>query len=214
MLARALATECEASLLAINGPEILSKWRGDSEANLRRIFEEARASAPAVVLVDELDAIAPDRARVQHNHEAVLVSQLLTLLDGLVDRGQVVVVATTNRPELVDPAVRRPGRLDLLLEIGLPDQGARADILRIHTHRMPLGPTVDVEALAAATSGYSGAQLGALCREAGLECMRGVVGLDASGAFVLPDGALDRLEVTPEHFGRALAVIGRGPASP
>jgi transitional endoplasmic reticulum ATPase len=214
LLARALATECEASLLTINGPEILSKWRGDSEANLRRIFEEARASAPSVVLVDELDAIAPDRARVQHNHEAVLVSQLLTLLDGLVDRGRVVVVATTNRPELVDPAVRRPGRLDLLLEIGLPDESARADILRIHTRRMPLGATVDIGALAAATAGFTGAQLGALCREAGLECMRGVVGLDASGAFVLPDGALERLEVTPEHFRRALAVVGRSPAAP
>ena len=110
MLARALATEAQANFLVVNGPEILSKWRGESEANLRRIFSEAREGAPSVVLIDEVDAIAPDRARVQHNHEAVLVSQMLTLLDGLADRGRVVVVATTNRPELVDPAVRRPGR--------------------------------------------------------------------------------------------------------
>ncbi len=208
MLAKALATECAASLLAINGPEILSKWRGDSEANLRRIFEEARASAPSVVLIDELDSIAPDRARVQHNHEAVLVSQLLTLLDGLADRGQVVVVATTNRPELVDPAVRRPGRLDLLLEIGLPDEGARGEILRIHTRRMPLEAGVDIGFLAARTAGFTGAQLGALCREAGLECMREVVSIDAAGAFTLDQGVVERLLVSPDHFQRALGVIG------
>lgn len=210
MLAKALATEGEASFHAINGPEILSKWRGESEGNLRHIFEEARAAAPAVILIDELDSIAPDRARVQHNHEAVLVSQLLTLLDGLADRGRVVVVATTNRPELVDSAVRRPGRLDLLLEIGLPDAAARHDILRIHTGRMPLSPGVDVGALASATDGFAGAHLGALCREAGLECLREVVGLDASGAFTLEEGALERLAVRPEHFERARAAVARG----
>jgi transitional endoplasmic reticulum ATPase len=210
MLAKALATESEAAFLAINGPEILSKWRGESEANLRRVFEEARAQAPSVVLIDEIDAIAPDRSRVQHNHEAVLVSQLLTVLDGLADRGRVVVVATTNRPELVDSAVRRPGRLDLMLEIGLPDAAARADILRIHTGRMPLAAEVDVTALAAATTGFAGAHLGSLCREAGLECMREVVGMDAAGAFTLEPGALDRLVVRREHFERALAVVARG----
>jgi transitional endoplasmic reticulum ATPase len=177
MLARALATEAQATFLAVNGPEILSKWRGESEANLRRVFAEARDSQPAVVLIDEVDAIAPDRSRVQHNHEAVLVSQVLTLLDGLSDRGQVVVVATTNRPDLVDPAVRRPGRLDLLVEIGLPDEGARRDILRIHSTRMPLAQDVNLDALAAETSGFAGAHLGALCREAGMECMREVVRL-------------------------------------
>ncbi len=212
MLAKALASECQAGFVAINGPEILSKWRGDSEANLRRVFEEAAAAAPAVVLIDELDSIAPDRSRVQHNHEAVLVSQLLTLLDGLADRGQVVAVATTNRPELIDPAVRRPGRLDLLLEIGVPDEACRADILRIHSRRMPLAPDVDLAALAAATPTFAGAHLAAVCREAGMECLRGVVGTDAGGAFTLQPAALDGLAVTAEHFQRALAVVARAMA--
>lgn len=207
LLARALAHECAASFHLINGPEIISKWHGESEANLRRIFEEARAAAPAVVLIDEVDSIAPDRSRVNHNHEAVLVSQLLTLLDGLVDRGQVVVIATTNRPELVDPALRRPGRLDLLLEIGLPDEQARRDILRIHTGRMPLHPEVDIPALATATEGFAGAHLSALCREAGLECMREVVVLDDEGGFTLVQSGVPALTVRPEHFSRALTVV-------
>ena len=218
LLARALASECEASFHVINGPEIISKWHGESEANLRRVFAEAKRQAPAVVLIDEIDSIAPDRSRLQHNHEAVLVSQLLTLLDGLVDRGQVVVVATTNRPELVDPALRRPGRLDLLLPIGLPDEGARAEILRIHTASMPLAADVDVGALAAATEGCAGAHLSSLCREAGLECLREVIALDDSGAFTVAPDALARLTVRPEHFAQALRMIAemraRGGAAP
>lgn len=210
MLARALATEAAATFLAINGPEVLSKWRGESEANLRRVFSEARERQPAVVLIDEVDAITPDRSRVQHNHEAVLVSQVLTLLDGLVDRGQVAVVATTNRPDLVDPAVRRPGRLDLLVEIGLPDEQARRDILRIHSARMPLAADVDLDALAAATSGFAGAHLGALCREAGMECMRGIVRLDAEDGFTLAEELVPQLMVSAAHFGAALPVIARG----
>ncbi len=209
MLAKALATECDAAFLVINGPEILSKWRGESEANLRRVFDDARQNAPAVVLIDEIDSIAPDRARVQHNHEAVLVSQLLTVLDGLADRGRVVVVATTNRPELVDVAVRRPGRLDLQLEIGLPGVEARTEILRIHTGRMPLDRSVDVGNLARATEGFAGAHLSSLCREAGLECMREVVSLDAEGAFTLDPGSLEHLTVRPEHFERALLAVAR-----
>jgi transitional endoplasmic reticulum ATPase len=209
LLARALASESQASLFLINGPEILSKWRGESEANLRRVFEEARTHEPAVVLIDEIDAIAPDRSRVQHHHEAVLVSQLLTLLDGLAERGRVVGGATTNRPELVDPAVRRPGRLDLWLEIGPPDARAREEILRIHTRGMPLAPDVDLGALARRTEGFSGAHLSALCREAGLECIRGVVGLDAEGAFTLRTDDLERLEVRAEHFDRAWATVVR-----
>ena len=209
MLAKALATECQAHFLAINGPEILSKWRGESEANLRRVFDEAREHAPAIVLIDEIDSIAPDRARVQHNHEAVLVSQLLTVLDGLAERGRVVVVATTNRPELVDIALRRPGRLDLQLDIGWPDEEARAEILRIHTGRMPLDPAVDVAALAHATEGFAGAHLSSMCREAGLECMREVVGLDAEGAFTLDPLVIERLAVRPDHFERARLLIAR-----
>ncbi len=207
MLAKALATECAAHFLAVNGPEILSKWRGESEGALRRVFEEARAQAPSVVLLDEIDAIAPDRGRVQHNHEAVLVSQLLTLMDGLADRGRVVVVATTNRPERVDAALRRPGRLDLCLEIGLPDTEAREEILRLQTGRMPLGEDVDIRALAVDTEGMAGAHLGALCREAGMTCMREAIALDASDGFVIAPDVVDALRVCGAHFDAALAVL-------
>ena len=207
MLAKALATECEAHFLAVNGPEILSKWRGESEGALRRVFEEARTRAPSVVLLDEIDAIAPDRGQVQHNHEAVLVSQLLTLMDGLSDRGRVVVVATTNRPERVDAAVRRPGRLDLCVEIGLPDMVGREEILRLQTGRMPLADDVDLRALAADTEGMAGAHLGALCREAGMTCMRQAVALDATDGFVIAPDVVDQLRVRGAHFDAALAVL-------
>jgi hypothetical protein len=207
LLAKALATECRAHFCFVNGPEILSKWHGESEANLRRVFEEAHALAPSVVLIDEIDSIAPDRARVSHHHESVLVSQLLTLLDGLWERGVVVVVGTTNRPELVDPALRRPGRLDLLLEIGLPDAAAREEILRIHTARMPLAEDVDLAEWARRTEGFAGAHLGSLCREAGMACMREVLEFSAEGDFLLPGGAVDRLRVRRCHFEQALPVV-------
>jgi hypothetical protein len=214
LLAKALANECGANFCLINGPEILSKWHGESEANLRRVFEEARRLEPSVVLIDEIDCIAPDRARITHNHEAVLVSQLLTLLDGLTERGRVVVVATTNRPQLVDPAVRRPGRLDLVLEIGLPDRAGREEILRIHTRRMPLAEDVDVRALAARTEGWAGAHLHALCREAGLECVREVLQKSGNGGFVVPPAAIEGLRVSRAHFERALEAVAPAGASP
>lgn len=208
LLAKALATECEAHFCLINGPELLSKWHGESEANLRRVFEEARELQPSVVLVDEVDSIAPDRARVTHNFEAVLVSQLLTLLDGLQDRGRVVVIGTTNRPENVDPALRRPGRLGLALHIGLPDLAGRLEILRVHTRRMPLGDGVDLPALAVATPGYAGADLAAVCREAGLECMREVVDVTVEGEIRLDPVQVAALQIEPRHFARALEHIG------
>jgi transitional endoplasmic reticulum ATPase len=207
LLAKALANECQAHFCLVNGPEVLSKWHGESEANLRRVFEEARALQPAVILIDEIDSIAPDRGRVTHNFEAVLVSQLLALMDGLFDRGRVVVVGTTNRPQDVDPALRRPGRLDLLVEIGLPDAAGRAEILRIHTRRMPLGPDVDLDQIAAEAEGYAGADLASVCREAGLACMREVVRVGAEGEFRLEPDALARLLVRAEHFRQAMARV-------
>jgi transitional endoplasmic reticulum ATPase len=207
LIAKALASECNAHLCLINGPEVLSKWHGESEANLRRVFEEARALQPSVVLIDELDAIAPDRARVSHNFEAVLVSQLLSLMDGLYDRGRVVVVATTNRPEHVDPALRRPGRFDLVLEIGLPDEAGREEILRIHTRPMPLAGDVDLAELAAASEGFSGADLAALCREAGMECMRDVLEVSADGELSVDPEIIAGLAVGARHFQRALARV-------
>jgi transitional endoplasmic reticulum ATPase len=204
LLAKALATECEAHFCLVNGPEVISKWHGESEANLRRVFEEARQLQPSVVLIDEVDSIAPDRSRVTHNFEAVLVSQLLTLLDGLHDRGRVVVIGTTNRPENVDPALRRPGRLGLMLHVGLPDAGGRLEILRVHTRRMPLAADVDLEGLSERTTGFSGADLSALCREAGLECMREVVDVTADGDLRLDPTEVAALEVNARHFERAL----------
>lgn len=212
LIAKALASECQAHFCFINGPEVLSKWHGESEANLRRVFDEARALQPSVILIDEIDSIAPERARVTHNFEAVLVSQLLALMDGLFDRGRVVVVGTTNRPENVDSALLRPGRLDLLVEIGLPDRAGRAEILRIHTRRMPLAAGVDLDAIAAATEGYAGADLAALCREAGFACMRQVVRVGAEGEFCVDRAAVGTLEVRTEHFLQALERVG--PRSP
>jgi transitional endoplasmic reticulum ATPase len=209
LIAKALASECNAHLCLINGPEVLSKWHGESEANLRRIFDEARDLQPSVVLIDEIDSIAPDRGRVSHNFEAVLVSQLLSLMDGLYDRGRVVVVATTNRPEHVDPALRRPGRFDLQMEIGLPDEAGREEILRIHTRAMPLLGDVDLRAVAADCDGMSGADLAALCREAGMECMRDVLEQTADGDLFIDPEIVPGLAVGAEHFRRALRQLKR-----
>lgn len=204
LIAKALASECDAHLCLINGPEVLSKWHGESEANLRRVFEEARDLQPSVVLIDEIDSIAPDRGRVSHNFEAVLVSQLLSLMDGLFDRGRVVVVATTNRPEHLDPALRRPGRFDLHMEIGLPDAAGREEILRIHTRPMPLLGDVDLGEVAAGCAGFCGADLAALCREAGMECMRDVLEETAEGDLFIDPEIVAGLAVGAEHFRRAL----------
>jgi transitional endoplasmic reticulum ATPase len=204
LIAKALASECNAHLCLINGPEVLSKWHGESEANLRRVFEEARDLQPSVVLIDEIDSIAPDRGRVSHSFEAVLVSQLLSLMDGLYDRGRVIVVATTNRPEHMDAALRRPGRFDLHMEIGLPDAAGREEILRIHTRSMPLLGDVDLTAVAAECAGFCGADLAALCREAGMECMRDVLEQTADGDLFIDPEIVPGLAVGAEHFRRAL----------
>ncbi len=205
LIAKALASECGAHLCLINGPEVLSKWHGESEANLRRVFDEARDLQPSVVMIDEIDSIAPDRGRVSHNFEAVLVSQLLSLMDGLFDRGRVVVVATTNRPEHIDPALRRPGRFDLHMDIGLPDAGGREEILRIHTRAMPLLGDVDLAEIAAGCGGFCGADLAALCREAGMECMRDVLEETADGDLFIDPEIVPGLAVGAEHFHSALA---------
>lgn len=213
LIAKALASECNAHFCLINGPEVLSKWHGESEANLRRVFEEAQQLQPSVILIDEIDSIAPDRSRVTHNFEAVLVSQLLSLMDGLYDRGRVVVVATTNRPDHLDAALRRAGRLDLHLEIGLPDQGGREEILRIHTRPMPLSGDVELGELAERCDGYCGADLAMLCREAGMECMRDIVEETADGDLVVDPEVIDGLAVGARHFARALERIRKQPGT-
>jgi transitional endoplasmic reticulum ATPase len=204
LLARAVARESGASFFLINGPEIVSKWVGESEQNLRAVFTEARNQRPAVVFIDELDAIAPKRSVVVHQHDVSLVAQLLTLLDGMDQYPQVVVIAATNRPDGVDPALRRPGRFDYELEIRMPEFEDRVEILKVHTRKMPLDADVDLEALSAQTQGFSGADLAALCREAALEAVRRT----RRSSLAAADGTLPAdMTVTTADYGRAFEQI-------
>jgi ATP-dependent 26S proteasome regulatory subunit len=172
LLAKAVATECKAHFELISGPEVLSKWVGESEATLRKVFARARQLAPSVVLLDELDSLAPRRDRVSHHHDVQVLSQLLVLLDGLEARGAVALVATTNRLEAVDPALLRPGRFDYHIEVPVPDRKGRLAILQVCLAPLKTRGRLGIEALADATAGYSGAELAALCREAGLQAIR------------------------------------------
>jgi transitional endoplasmic reticulum ATPase len=175
LIARAVSSEVRAHFIHVNGPEVIHKFYGESEAKLRQIFEEAQGNAPSIIFLDEFDALAPKRAQVIGDVEKRVVAQLLALMDGLVDRGQVVVIAATNMPEMVDPALRRPGRFDREITIGVPSQAARRQILGIHSRRMPLGPDVDLDEIAAITHGYVGADLEVLCKEAGMVALRRLI---------------------------------------
>jgi transitional endoplasmic reticulum ATPase len=189
LLAKAVATECQAHLEIISGPEILSKWVGESEANLRQIFARCRQLAPSVLLIDEIDSLAPCREQMSQQHDVQLISQLLVLLDGLEARGRVAVIATTNRLEAIDPALRRPGRLDYHIEVPLPDRAGRTAILSIHLQKMRLGRYVRIHRLVKETEGMSGAELAGLCREAGTQAiLRGLAsGIAASEVRVTQD---------------------------
>ncbi|MCL4459446.1 MAG: AAA family ATPase [Chloroflexi bacterium] len=172
LIARVLASEVRAHFIHVNGPEIMHKYYGESEARLREVFEEASQNAPSIIFLDEIDAIAPRRATVAGEVEKRVVAQLLALMDGLVGRREVVVIGATNMPELLDPALRRPGRFDREVHITIPDEKGRWGILRIHTQPMPLHPSVDLACLAKMTSGYVGADLEMLCKEAGMSALR------------------------------------------
>lgn len=172
LLARAVSRESGAHFEVVAGPEILSKWVGESEANLRAIFHRARENAPAIVFLDEIDAIAPKRAGLQQHHEVSLVTQLLTLMDGMEQFPGVIVIGATNRPEGIDSALRRPGRFDYEIRIGMPNAEERREILVVHTRSMPLGDDVDLGDISAQTAGYTGADLAALTREAAMETVR------------------------------------------
>ncbi|MGC9209865.1 MAG: CDC48 family AAA ATPase [Acidilobus sp.] len=172
LLAKAVANESDAYFIAINGPEIMSKFYGESEQRLREIFEEAKKNAPAIIFIDEIDAIAPKRDEVIGEVERRVVAQLLALMDGLEARGQVIVIGATNRPNALDPALRRPGRFDREIEVPIPDKQGRLEILQIHTRHMPLAEDVDLEKLAEMTKGYTGADLAALAREAAMHALR------------------------------------------
>ena len=172
LLARAVAAESRVHFIHLNGPEIMRKFYGESEARLREVFEEAARRAPAILFIDEIDAVAPKRAEVAGEVEKRVVAQLLSLMDGFVSRGQVIVIGATNIPEVLDPALRRPGRFDREIEIGVPNTQGRLQILKIHTRAMPLGPDVDLRDVADHSHGFVGADLEALCQEVGMVALR------------------------------------------
>ena len=184
LIARAVSSEVRAHFIHVNGPEIIHKFYGESEAKLRAVFEEAARNAPSIIFLDEIDALAPKRAQVVGDVEKRVVAQLLALMDGLVERGEVVVIGATNLPELVDSALRRPGRFDREITIRVPDRTGRRQILAIHSRRMPLAPDVDLGHLAEITHGYVGADLAALCKEAGMVALRRVGSPQAQGSNV------------------------------
>ncbi len=207
LLARAVAHESGAHFIAVAGPEILNKYWGQSEARLRNIFAEARAKAPAIILFDEIDSFASSRDTMSESFEATLVSQLLSLMDGMNDLGRVCVIATTNRPSALDPALRRPGRFDHEIEIGLPDAEARLHILKIHTRGMPVAEDLNLEQISALARDYSGADLEALCREAALVCMRRTINLRDFEKRISPH-KLQSLSVTTYDFRTAMKRVG------
>jgi transitional endoplasmic reticulum ATPase len=172
LIAKVLASESEANFYSINGPEIMNKYYGETEARLRDIFKEAKENSPSVIFIDEIDAIAPKREEAYGDVEKRVVAQLLALMDGLTERGHVIVLGATNRPESVDPALRRPGRFDREIEISVPNADGRLDILHIHTRGMPLHDDVDLKTLAAELHGYTGADIKSLCREAAMKSLR------------------------------------------
>ena len=207
LIARAVANETDASFFSINGPEIIHKFYGESEARLREIFEEARRNTPAIIFLDEVDAIAPKREQVLGEVEKRVVAQLLALMDGLKDRGQVIVIAATNIPHSLDPALRRPGRFDREITIPIPDKKARLRVLEIHSRGMPLAEDVDLTKLAEITHGFVGADLQALCGEAAMSCLRQVMPeIDFQKAHI-PTETLLNLKVGMEHFLQALKEI-------
>src|SRR2546422_1587724 len=200
LLAKAVASETNANFHSISGPEIMSKFYGQSEENLREIFKQAEENAPSIIFIDELDSIAPKRDEVAGEVERRVVAQLLALMDGLQARGKVVVIGATNRPNSLDPALRRPGRFDREIEIGVPDRDGRLEILQIHTRGMPLSKDVDLKELAGLTHGYVGADLAALSKEAAMRSLRRILPDIDLQADVIPPEILNRLTVTKDNF--------------
>ncbi|HDR53802.1 MAG TPA: AAA family ATPase [archaeon] len=211
LLAKAVAAESGAYFLTINGPEIMSKFYGESERQLRDIFEDASKNSPAVIFIDEIDAIAPSREETRGEVERRVVSQLLTTMDGLKGRGQVIVIAATNIPNAIDPALRRPGRFDREIEIGVPDRRGRKDILQIHTRAMPLHSDVDIDQLVEFTKGFTGADMAMLSKEAAMKALRRVLPEVVKETGKMPDEIpaeiLSQLIVHMDDFRNALNEI-------
>jgi len=204
LIARAVANETGAFFFLINGPEIMSKMAGEAEGNLRRAFEEAEKNAPAIIFIDEIDSIAPKRDKTNGEVERRIVSQMLTLMDGMKGRAQTVVIGATNRPNSIDAALRRFGRFDRELDIGVPDDNGRLEILRIHTKNMKLAPDVKLEDIAANTHGFVGADLAQLCTEAALTCIREKMDLIDLEEETIDAEVLDSMAVSQDHFQSAM----------
>jgi len=207
LLAKAVANESEANFFSINGPEIMSKFYGESEARLREIFQKAEENAPSIIFIDEIDAIAPKREEVTGEVERRVVAQLLALMDGLESRGNVIVIGATNRPNALDPALRRPGRFDREIEIGIPDKNGRYEILQIHTRGMPLAEDVDLKKLAEITHGYTGADIAALCREAAMKALRRYLPKINLEEPTIPPEVLEEMVVNMRDFMNAYREI-------
>jgi transitional endoplasmic reticulum ATPase len=206
LLAKAVANESDANFFYIGGPEVVSKYVGESEERLRKIFQDAQKEGPSIIFIDEIDAIAPKRGEVMGEVEKRLVSQMLTIMDGLKSRGEVIVIAATNREDSIDPALRRPGRFDREIEIGVPTIEDRKEILQIHVRNMPLGEDVSLDELASLTHGYTGADISLLTKEAALKTLRRVlptINIEAE----IPQDVLDSLKVEREDFFNALHEI-------
>jgi len=208
LLAKAVAGETEAHFILLNGPEIMSKFYGESEKKVREIFDDAEKNAPSIIFIDEIDAVAPKREDSNGEVEKRVVSQLLTMMDGLQSRGRVVVIGATNRPEAIDPALRRPGRFDREIEVGVPDKKGRLSILKIHTRGMPLDKDVDLEELANKTHGFVGADISSLCKEAAMAVLRRNINdfnLDEENA--IPEHLLAKLKITKNDFDESLKTV-------
>src|SRR6476659_1270031 len=207
LLAKAVANESNAHFISISGPEIMSKFYGESEERLREIFKETKEKAPSIIFIDEIDSIAPKREEVTGEVERRVVSQLLSIMDGLEARGKVIVIAATNRPNAIDPALRRPGRFDREIEIKVPDKRGRLEILQIHTRNMPLDTDVDQDRVAAVTHGFVGADLEYLCKEAAMKCLRRLLPeLNLEDEKLAPE-VLNKLIVTMSDFENAIKEV-------
>jgi transitional endoplasmic reticulum ATPase len=208
LLAKAVASESNAHFISISGPEIMSKFYGESEARLREIFKEAKEKAPSIIFVDEIDSIAPKREEVTGEVERRVVSQMLSLMDGLEGRGKVIVIAATNRQNALDPALRRPGRFDREIEIRVPDKQGRLEIIQIHARNMPLDADVDLQRIAAVSHGFVGADLEYLCKEAAMKCLRRMLPeLNLEDEKLAPE-VLDKLIITRSDFDQAMRDVG------
>jgi len=208
LLAKAVANESNSHFILINGPSIMSKFYGESEKNLRDKFEDAEKNSPSIIFIDEIDSLAPKREEVKGEVERRVVAQLLALMDGLKSRGKVVVIAATNVPNILDPALRRPGRFDREVDVGVPGKEGRLNILKIHTRNMPLAKNVNLEEISNKTYGFVGADLAALCKEAAMIVLRRILPeLKLEEEEAIPNKVLEKLRITKKDFKEALKVV-------